>query len=85
MKKVFVVIELYTFEYATDYKVSVYGDSEKAYSHFKSVVEREKKDSWIATESNVVVNEDLLSYDAYVDGYAAEFETTIKVEEKEIW
>jgi len=91
MKKVYVLIELYTFEFATDYRVSVYADRDKAAEAFHDKVKREKEDSWIATtpEDELVVNysneNGKLEYDAYQDGNAAEYETTIVVLEKEVW
>lgn len=87
--KVYIVIELYTFEFATDYRVSVYHNKEKAAGHFHDRVNREKTDSWIKNipEDKLVesYSEERLEYDAYEDGNAAEYETTIVVEEKEVW
>jgi len=85
MKKVFIVVEQYTFECAHDTRISVYENKEKAIGAFKSIVDREKTDTWIATESDVVINEDENTFNAYVDGYSAEYETYVAVQEKEIW
>ena len=30
MNKVFVVVEIYTFEFATDYRISIYSDKESS-------------------------------------------------------
>lgn len=85
MEKVFIVIEQYTFEFAHDTRVSAYKDKEKAKGAFNMIVKRERTDTWIATESDVVINEDEDSFNAYVDGNAGEYETYIAVQEKEIW
>lgn len=91
MNKVFVVVELYTFEFATDYRISIYSDKDKAIGDFQNKVNREKKDSWITTtpEDKLIetyTNENgKLEYNAYRDGEAAEYETTILVMEKEVW
>lgn len=91
MNKVFVVVEIYTFESATDYKISVYSDRDKAAGDFQNKVEREKKDSWIATTPKDKLIETYsnengkLEYNAYRDGRASEYETTIIVLEKEVW
>ena len=89
MKKVYIVIENYTFEYKHEVKVSVYDTKEKAKEHFNYIVKKEKKDSWIATERNVVEYKTKSHYTAYraflTDGYAGEFETNIRFEEKEVW
>ena len=85
MEKVFIVVEQYTFEYAHDTRVSVYKDKAKALDAMKFIVNRERTDTWIATESDVVINEDEESFNAYVDGYAGNYETYIAVQEKEIW
>ena len=89
MKKVYIVLEVYTFECATDTRVSAYEDKEKAYDAFRSRVAREKKDSWIGEfdEEDLCETYDELNgeYDCYVDGRASEFETTICVEETEVW
>lgn len=91
MNKVFVVVELYTFEFATDYRISIYSDKDKAIGDFQNKVVREKKDSWITTtpKDNLIetyTNENgKLEYNAYRDGEAAEYETTIIVLEKEVW
>ena len=88
MNKVFVLVELYTFEFATEYKVTVYADREKAKVYFNHIVRREKEDSWINSISEDKLceyyDEERLSYDAYEDGNAAEYNTTICVIEKEI-
>lgn len=91
MNKVFVVVEIYTFEFATDYRISIYSDKDKAIGDFQNKVNREKKDSWITTtpEDKLIetyTNENgKLEYNAYRDGEAAEYETTIVVLEKEVW
>lgn len=91
MNKVFVVVELYTFEFATDYRISIYSDKDKAIGDFQNKVNREKKDSWITTTPKdklieTYTNENgKLEYNAYRDGEAAEYETTILVMEKEVW
>lgn len=89
MKKIYIVLEVYTFESATDTRVSAYEDKEKAYSAFRSKVEREKKDSWIGEFDEEKLyetyDEQNGEYDCYVDGRASEFETTICVEETEVW
>lgn len=91
MNKVFVVVELYTFEFATDYRISIYSDKDKAIGDFQNKVAREKKDSWITTtpEDKLIetyTNENgKLEYNAYRDGEATEYETTILVMEKEVW
>lgn len=86
---VYVLVELYTFEFATDYRVSIYADRDKAVGAFNDRVKREKEDSWIATTPDDMLIEDYdndkLEYDAYQDGNAAEYETTIVVLEKEVW
>ena len=88
MKKIYIVLEVYTFECATDTRVSAYEDKEKAYSAFRSKVEREKKDSWIGEfdeeELCETYDEQNGEYDCYVDDRANEFETTICVEETEV-
>ena len=89
MNIVYVLVELYTFEFATDYRVSLYSNRDKAAEAFYYKVKREKEDSWIAsTPEGVLIenyDEDRLEYDAYEDGNAAEFETTIVVLEKEVF
>lgn len=85
MEKVFIVVEQYTFEFGNNTKVSVYKDKEKALGAMKFIVNRERTDTWIATESDVVINEDENTFNAYVDGNAGEYETYIAVQEKEIW
>ena len=85
MKKVYIVVEQYTFEYAHDTRISVYKDKEKALGAMKFIVNRERTDTWIATESDVVINENEESFNAYVDGNAGEYETYVAVQEKEIW
>lgn len=91
MNKVFVVVEIYTFEFATDYRISIYSDKDKAIGDFQNKVKREKTDSWITTtpEDKLIEtysNENgKLEYNAYRDGEAAEYETTILVMEKEVW
>jgi hypothetical protein len=86
---VYIVIENYTFDYFHDTRVSVYKDKEDAMKAFNMIVNREKKDSWIATKSNVVINdEDNIednAFNAYVEDNAEEFETYIVVQEKEVW
>ena len=88
MKKIYIVLEVYTFEFATDTRVSAYEDKEKAYSAFRSKVERVKKDSWIGEfdeeELCETYDEQNGEYDCYVDDRANEFETTICVEETEV-
>lgn len=91
MKKVFVLVELYTFQFATDYRISIYSDRDKAAGAFNDRVKREKEDSWITTTPKDSLVESYsnengkLEYDAYRDGEAAEYETTIVVLEKEVW
>lgn len=89
MNKVFVLVELYTFDFAVDYRISVYADRDKATEAFHDKVKEEKEDSWIATTPEDMLiedyDEDRLKYDAYEDGNAAEYETTIVVLEKEVW
>jgi len=88
MKKIYIVLEVYTFNYDTDTRVSAYEDKEKAYDAFRSKVEREKKDSWIKNfdEEDLyeTYDEQNGEYDCYVDGRASEFETNICVEETEV-
>ena len=84
MNKVYILIEQYTFEKSIDTRVTVYADKDKAIESMKAIVEREKTDTWIATEKNVVIRNEEMFFDAYVDGYATDFETLIMVQEKEI-
>lgn len=85
MEKVFIVFEQYTFEFTHDTRVSVYKNKERAIGAFNMIVNREKKDSWIATKKDVVSNQSEDSFNAYVDGESGEYETYIAVQEKEIW
>jgi len=89
MKKIYIVLEVYTFNYATDTRVSAYENKEKAYDAFRSKVEREKKDSWIGEfdeeELCETYNEQNGEYDCYVVDRERVFETTICVEETEVW
>ena len=85
MEKIYAVVENYHFDFDNETKTSLYSTKEKAISHFNSIVEREKKDSWIATKRNVIEESREGYYDAYVEGWASEFETEISIEEKEVW
>jgi hypothetical protein len=85
MEKVFVVIENYTFEKKHDTKVSVYKDKKRALGAFKFIVERERKDTWVATKRKVSIEENEGYFHAFVEGQASAFETYVKVEEKEVW
>ena len=86
MKKVYIVLELYVYDYNTDYYTKVFANKEKAFEYFKSKVEEEKENTWIADEEDVIedYDEERLTYNAYKDGYAAEMETTITIKEEEV-
>ena len=86
-QKVYLVVEQYTFECVTETKVSVYSTKEKALADLTYKVEREKADSWIneLKHVNEEWNDDMTSYNAWLDGRAAEYETVISVQEKEVW
>lgn len=85
--KVYLVVEQYTFECVTETKVSVYADKDSALADLTYKVEREKADSWIneLKHVNEEWNDDMTSYNAWLDGRAAEYETVISVQEKEVW
>lgn len=87
MEKVFVITETYVFEDGIYVKTSCYSTMEKAKDAFKFIVNREKKDTWINTwdKDELNVEECETYYNVFVDGRALEYETTIKIEEKEIW
>ena len=87
MEKIYLVIEHYTFEgQFDDIKVTPYKSKESAIKHFQNQVHREKVDSWIATEKNVVEEFNDEFYGAYTDGYAMEYSysTSIYIEESEV-
>lgn len=88
MDKVYVVVELYTFESATDYRITTYAEKNRAYADFRNKVKRELTDSWIKSrrkdELVMEYNTEKMEFDCYIDGMASEFETTICVLEKEI-
>lgn len=84
MNKVYILIEQYTFEMSIDTRTTVYANRDKAIEAMKAIVEREKADTWIATKKNVVIRDEETFFDAYVDGYAIDYETLIMVQEKEI-
>ena len=85
MKNVYVVIEHYVYESASEIIVNVYANKELAKSAFKEVVEREKERSWINQREYITEEESEEYYKAYMDGRACEYETTIEIQEKLIW
>lgn len=85
MEKVYAVVENYHFDYDNEVKTTLYSTKEKALAHFNMIIEREKKDSWIATKRNVVEERGEDYYDAYVEGWAAEYETEISIKEEEVY
>ena len=84
MKNVYIVIEHYVYQDCFEIIVNVYDNKELAKSAFKEVVEREKEYSWIKNEY-VTEEESEESYNAYMNGRACEYETTIVIQEKIIW
>jgi len=85
MEKIYLVVEHYVFEgQIDDIKTTAYKSKESAVSHFNNQVHREKVDSWIATKKNVIENIADNYYEAFVNGYAMEYCTTIYVKELEI-
>lgn len=81
MEKVYILVENYTYDFDKELNINVYDSKKKAAEQFEAAVERERRDTWIATKPNVKqhYNKSALSYNAYVDGCAAEFETEIYV------
>ena len=86
-QKVYIVVEKYTFESVTETEVNIYDTKEKALADLSYKVEREKADSWIneLKHVNEEWNDDMTSYNAWLDGRASEYETVISVQEKEVW
>lgn len=85
MKNVYIVIEHYVYESVSEIIVNVYDNKELAKSAFKEVVEREKERSWINQREYITEEESEEYYNAYMDGRACEYETTIVIQEKLIW
>lgn len=86
MKNVYIVIEHYVYKSASEIIVNVYDNKVLAKSAFKVVVEREKERSWINKLREYVIEDDTEEYyNAYMDGRACEYETTIEIQEKLIW
>lgn len=81
MKRVYVLVEEYTYDFERELNINVYETKQKAAEQFEAVVARERRDTWIATKCGVKqsLNKTKLSYNAYVDGCAIEFETKIYV------
>ena len=85
MNKIYLVIQKYTYEYNTNVFVDVYDTKEKAQSALEYIADRETLKSWICRKNDVQVERNENLFDAWVDGNASEFQTTISVQEKEIW
>ena len=91
MEKVYLVVEHYLFEgQLNEIKTTHYKTKESAIKHFQNQVKREKEDSWIATKRNVIEeltekpDKNYYYYEAYIDGYACEFSTTIYIKESDV-
>jgi len=83
MEKVYAVIEEYedTGDYSYETDMHLFSTLEKAKEYFKKVVEREKQDSWIANKPDCWLEEDELSFNAFVEDC---YNTTIWIQDKEI-
>ena len=87
MEKVYLLIALYTFESATETEVEVFGTREKALARFREVLTNEKQDSWLNELDGVHIDTEDYErgkFDAWVDGRASEFMTTIYIKEEEV-
>ena len=92
MEKIYLVVEHYIFEGVVDeIKQTAYKSKESAIKHFHNQVHREETDSWVGEMEDVIThlteidNDDYMSYywEAYEDGYAMEYSSTIYIKEIE--
>lgn len=85
--KVYILIEDYTYDYETEQRVSVFADKQEAYNKLAEIKEMEIQQSWISRyddEDLEVGSDDYDYFDIYLDGYASQYETSLRVVEKEI-
>lgn len=85
--KVYVFIEEYNRDYEHESRVNVYVNKEDAYKALAETKEREMKESWISRydeDDLEIVADNYDCFDIYLEGYAALFETNLRIEEKEI-
>lgn len=83
MENVYAVIERYNYDFANTLFIKLFAKKSDAEKDFKAKVKRERKNSWISRKNNVVedFSKENLYYDAYVDGCASEYETSIYIKE----
>lgn len=85
--KVYAFVENYNFDYESETKVTLFEDKQDAYDRLAEVKDREIKGSWISRydEDDLEVGyDDYDGYDIYLQGYAAQYETNLRVVELRI-
>lgn len=81
MRKSFLVVSRFTYDYETELRFKLFHHRENAKKYFDEMVKGEEEDSWIADRTDVVVTKREEYFEAYKDGYASVYSTEISIEE----